>query len=152
MLSIPQKRYIDICAAKIAAPNKTREQLAAEFTCSMVTVDHAFAFGKRNDLFVLDTGEKVRLHTAELQSTVERLERILRKLMRKPRGVRRDEWHPPAAGIAAIARQLLDYRTRVMELEGLYRQTMAMQHSGPAGKPLRVQYEVVARPNGPSEN
>ncbi len=144
MLSPARARYVAICAARIASPRASREELAAQFDTTASTVDHAIDYGRSAGLFVRDACEKVTRHIAELQAVAGKLERVFNRLCRSER--------PQGAWVAALARQLLDYRTRIMELEGLYKQTVNLQHTGADGGPMRVEYELVDVVDAPGPN
>lgn len=123
MLSVAQKRYLDICIRKIAE-GETAEKLAEHFGVSRSAVDAAFRWGKRNNIFLQDTYEKIQSSIAELYAVLDKLEKIFKHLCRKPPGMLRAEWMPPASQIAAISKQILDYRTRIMEIGGIYKQAL----------------------------
>ena len=144
MLTTAQKRYVDICIRKIAK-NETAEALADHFDVSRSAIDSAFRWGKQHNLFLQDSYEQIQTSKAELNAVLERLERIFKHLCRKPPGMLRAEWKPPATQIAAISKQILDYRTRIMEISGVYKQ--ALELSGKVDNTI-----TIVRADGTEDN
>lgn len=131
MLTTAQKRYFDICAEKIANPGTTNQALADKFGASRTLVDTALRWGKRNDVFVFDSQDKLRLHQMALRETERKLYSAFQRHLRAPRDPdQRHDWKPSAGALSQLGRILLDYRTRILELEGLYKQVVTLQHSG----------------------
>ena len=62
-----------------------------------------------------------------------------------PPGMLRAEWKPPATQIAAISKQILDYRTRIMEISGVYKQ--ALEISGKVDNTI-----TIVRADGTEDN
>ena len=125
-------RYARICAARIAT-QKSEVALAEYCNVSKSSVERALAWGRRQNLFVLDSQEKLKMYLLDLADKRQLLEDALRLSARRPRGLSvQDEemWKPHGGSISALARAYLDYSTRMLELEGLYRQVVNIQHSG----------------------
>lgn len=151
MLSTTEKRYLDICIAQIAS-RESLEVVRQKFGVSRSVADRAIRWGNDRDLFRLDSTEKLRHHVAELRAVLEQVESALALHMRKPSNGKGRNWRPHAFGISSLARCILDYRTRIMELEGVYKQVVSHEHSGSDGGPIRVQYEIVQIVDAPGTN
>jgi len=151
VLTTAQKRYVDICITQ-KTTDKTNQELAKQFGVARSCIDRAIAWGREHGLYVPDT-DKLRDHILELRAVLDKLEFALERHFRQPSRKRGNaKWKPYATGIASLSNQILAYRTRIMELEGLYRNTLNLQHTGGGGGPLRIQYEVVQPVPAPSAN
>lgn len=154
VLTTTEKRYIDICVAQIASAD-TNEAIAQRFGVARTCVDRALRWGRERGLYTLDTNEKLRVHLQELGTVLRRLERAFlamdrryRKLLRngRDRATTESPTSPPFRSVrhgpkdatargsirlmVQLAERILGYRTRIMELEGIYKQVLNIQHGG----------------------
>ena len=140
VLTPTQKRYVDICTYKIAHAEIANKDIAEVFDIAPRTVDLAIAWGKRHELFRRAATDKINHHIQEIRAHLKWLESELRILKRSTR--HEGKRIPlPAAQIRAISAELRETRVVLMELEGIYRKTLNLQHTGGVGEPIR--YELV---------
>lgn len=137
MLSVKQKRYIDICLAKRMNPSRTNMELGADFGVSRTSVDRAIRYGHTFDIFAIDTLHKIETHIGELRVLLGKLEKAFAKHNRKPHGVPKS-WKPNAVDLTRLSREIRETRMLIMELEGLYKHTLSVQHGGNIGTSVVV--------------
>jgi len=151
VLTVRHKRYIEICLAKRTNPSRTNMQLAADFGISRSLVDRAFRYGQEHDIFAVDILNKVQTHISELRTLLGKLEKAFAKHSRKPRGVPKG-WKPNATDLTRLSREIRETRMLIMELEGLYKHTLSVQHGGSIGTQVVVYVPDNARDAVPSTN
>lgn len=155
-----QQRYLEQIAWQIET-GATNDDTAAHFGVAGSAIDRARAWAASLGIYHWGSAyTKVGLisHRAELGAILRRLDTVFKKLTSRPRRIKgmSDEdwaeliggWSYNSIGVAAISRQILEYRTRLMEIEGLYKQVLNVQHSDTEGglPTIRV---VIVDPEGP---
>lgn len=123
MRDTTKKKYLDICAAKIAT-NATAEQLAEQFNCGTRSVELALHWGEVNNYFVQGVKEKIDVYLAEYRELLDPQETIFFDLCKSPqskkrKGKRKRRIQYPVAQITALSRSILDIRDKIINLEGL---------------------------------
>ena len=124
--------YLAICADKIKL-KCTNEQLAENHDCNRSRVDRAIRFGIDCGYFTFELEERLSRWIADLRDDVSRLERDLKRHRRLPKNLDKAErfaWRPNYRAVTALSRVMLDHKTRLMELEGVYRQVLNIQVNG----------------------
>lgn len=154
MQTATEKRYIEIYA-EIIRSGQSAEQTAERLGIAAITAHRAVGWVRSRGLHLVDTKDKLRAHLSELGATLHKLERAFlamdrryRKLLRNGRShLEADGAAPPpfrsathgpkdsaARGsiriMALLAERILGYRTRIMELEGIYKHVLNIQHGG----------------------
>jgi len=154
VLTTTEARYIAIIREQIATA-KNNEQIASQFGVARTCVDRAIRWGRKCGLYALDSTDKLRTHLQELGAVLRKLERAFlamdrryRKLLRngRDRSVADSPTAPPFHSVrhgpkdsaargcirlmALLAERILGYRTRIMELEGIYKHVLNIQHGG----------------------
>lgn len=128
MLSPTKLRYIEICTDKINSGD-SNEQVAARFDVERRTVDRAISWGRKQGYFQ-PNAEKLKQHIAEWREHEKWLEqelRLTREKYKREDG-KRSAMHPFA--LSSLSRELREVRTKIAELEGIYKQTLNINHSG----------------------
>lgn len=128
---------LDICAEH-KATGEGREALTARLGHSDRMIQNALTWGRKQgligDRWRIGTPGSLEMHIATLRKITERLEKRLDgdltgpleevevngELAKVRRRVR-------SSDIASIAKQALDYRTRLLELEGLYQKSLEIR-------------------------
>jgi transposase-like protein len=110
----------------------TIAELAVQFDVSDSTINRALAWGRRKGFFARSATDKLQEHIGELKAQIEWLESEL-KIAKKAQ-VTTDEKTgkriklPMAAHrIGMLSRELRETRALLMELEGVYKKTVALQ-------------------------
>lgn len=132
--------YLDICADKIKL-KLTNMQLAEKHECARTRIDTALRYGTSCGFFTFELGEKLQHSIADLRDDTTRLERDLKRQRRRPRGLTDEEracWRPNHQAVAALARIILDYKTRLMELEGIYKQVLSIDVRAKVDKTITI--------------
>jgi hypothetical protein len=137
VLSPSKRRYVEICTYKINNPDTSNEKVGAHFDVERRTVDRAIAWGRKQGLFQPD-GEKLRQHIAEWREHERWLEQELRLQKRDAR--KDDGRRAPMQSFAltSLSRELREVRTKIAELEGLYKQTVNVNIGGQEGNELKL--------------
>ena len=152
MLAATEKRYIDIYSEQVKSA-QSAEEVARRLGIAAITAHRAVRWCHDRGLHILDTKDKLQAHLQELGATLHKLERAFlamdrryRKLLRNGRDRSVAPVAPPfrtashgpkdsaARGcirlMALLAERILGYRTRIMELEGIYKHVLNIQHGG----------------------
>ncbi len=133
MLTGTEKRYIEIFAEQVKS-GQTAEDLAERLGVAAITVHRAVHWCRDRGLHILDTKDKLRAHLDELGAVLHKLERAFLAMDRRYRRLLRDKKDVGARSsirlMALVAERLLGYRTRIMELEGIYKHVLNIQHGG----------------------
>lgn len=140
MFSRTQMDYLDICADKTKL-KLTNEQLAEKHGCARSRVDRAIKYGSGCGFFTVELAEKLDRWIADLRDDIARLERDLKRQRRRPRNLDPEEraaWRPSHHAVAALSRIILDYKTRLMELEGIYRQVLSVDVRGKVDQTITI--------------
>jgi len=163
VLTKAEKRKIDICADRISTPSLTIKQLCRKHSVSHHTIDKALEWGREQGFFTANSEDKIRQHICDLQKILSVLEyeykeaateaRRRRREARKYNRSHSDQKNPPFGltdAITGLARKILDYKTRIMELEGLYHKVV--EHRGEINhklsEPLMQMVVQIANFNG----
>ena len=160
MLTATEKRYIEIYAEQVKS-GQSAEEVARRLGIAAITAHRAVRWAHNRGLHILDTKDKLGGHLQELGAVLHKLERAFqamdrryRKLLRNGRSKEvapiappfRSANHGPRDGpargairlMALLAERILGYRTRIMELEGIYKHVLNIQLGGKvqiAGEP-----------------
>jgi len=154
VLTASEKRYIEIYAEQVKS-GQSAEEVARRLGVAPVTAHRAVRWAHDRGLHILDTKDKLDAHLLELGAVLRRLERAFlamdrryRKLLRngRDRAMAESPASPPfrsarhgpkdatARGsirlMVQLAERILGYRTRIMELEGIYKHVLNIQHGG----------------------
>jgi len=143
VLSQKECQYISICTERVSK-KLTYKKIAKNHNCSVSTVEAGIRWGKANGFFVANDQELLNREIAELQAIVKELEAELKRLIDRSKELKKVEakfLRGKNGGvyvnisfvsnyITGITKQLLDYRTRLMELRGLYKKTLNVELSG----------------------
>lgn len=144
VLSITHERYIDMYFAKKSG--KTTAEIAEDFDCSIRTVDSALKWcrsrrvGQRERIAELekrirDAGDDVR----RLEGDIDRVRKHITKQRVAPAG--ESAYIALNNSLIGFHRELREQKKHLAELQGIYRETVRVEHTGEDGKP--IQYEVV---------
>jgi|TARA_Y100000310_G_scaffold109452_1_gene107912 hypothetical protein len=140
MLTNKELQRIEILSWR-KAKAATIADTAAHFGLSDAGVYNAIQWGRKSGFFTEQTVDNLEKHIAEYSKAIKEIEKELRIARRAARrkylkpdgteGVRRVPL--PANIINAIFGRWNEYRTRLMELEGIYRQVVNHHFSGEIG-------------------
>ena len=131
MLTNTERRNIEICTRKIEKEEPNRI-LAEVWGVTERTIDNALAWGRRHGFFARSATDKLQEHIGELKKHIDWLEKEL-KIAEAARTFKNEETGkkvkaPMAAHrVGMLSRELRETRALVMELEGVYRKTVALQ-------------------------
>jgi hypothetical protein len=138
VLTATQNKYLQICLDYISE-KITQEQLAQKYGVNRATVVRALKWGERNSLFARNAAEKIKRELATWRDHERWLESELRLAKRESRqeeNRKRKPMHPYQ--ISIISRELREVRKTIAELEGIYKETVRLEHSGPDGGPFET--------------
>lgn len=131
MLTNTERRNIEICTRKIekAEPNRI---LAEAWGVTERTIDNALAWGRRHGFFARSATDKLQEHIGELKKQIGWLEKELRIAERARTFTDTETGKKQKAPMAAhrvgmLSRELRETRALLMELEGVYKKTVALQ-------------------------
>jgi len=154
MLTNAECRYIEICTERIANPKTLNRELGIIFDVTERTIDRAIWWGKKKGLFTKNARTKINRHISEFQKHIDFLEAELKIIDRartfktliddegnilepydvngEPRDqtkyrTKKNKLPIGPARLAAVSRELRECRVIVMELEGIYKQTVNLQ-------------------------
>lgn len=130
MLTREQHRYVSICVDRIAG--SSQKELARKYTVSESTVKNAVAWGKENGLFETDLSIKLERHIQEFRSRLAKLDEWLHKEFARDEMVREKSGGYEALAakqLVPIFEEIREHQTKIMELEGLYRQYVNIQNN-----------------------
>jgi biotin operon repressor len=137
VLTEKQQAKIAICNQYLTNPRYTLDSLAAKLSISRTTVAAAIKWGKQRGYFITDNSEKLRRNIIDIQSTLEILEKEYAAVWKEDQRRRRAEHkrnielkrqgESPknihfslTRTLTGLSKRILEYKTRIMELEGLY--------------------------------
>jgi BMFP domain-containing protein YqiC len=137
VLTTREREKVAICNKYITNPKLTYADLAKELQLSVITVKRAIAWGKEREYFITDTSEKIRRNIISMQSHLDILQReyydAAKEAQRRRREEKKYNREQKKAGektgnihfsltrtLTSLSKTILDYQTRIMELEGLY--------------------------------
>lgn len=133
MQTATERRYIEIYA-EIIRSGQSAEQTAQRLGVAAVTAHRAVRWARDRGLHLLDSKDKLRGHLAELGALLHRLERAFAVMERRYRKLLREKRDAGGRSsiriMALLAERILSIRTRIMELEGLYKHVLNIQHGG----------------------
>jgi hypothetical protein len=133
VLTATEKRYIEIFAEQVKS-GQNAEDLAERLGVAAITVHRAVHWAHARGLHILDTKDKLRAHLDELGAVLHKLERAFLAMDRRYRKLLRDKKDVGSRGsirlMALLAEKILNFRTRIMELEGIYKHVLNIQHGG----------------------
>lgn len=131
MLTNTERRNIEICTRKIEK-EEPNHVLADVWGVTERTICNALAWGRRKGFFARSATDKLQEHIGELKAQIGWLESEL-KIAKKAQ-VTTDEKTgkrvklPMAAHrVGMLSRELRETRALLMELEGVYKKTVALQ-------------------------
>lgn len=130
MLTSTKRKYTKICTIKAKEPERTNLSIAEEMGISDATVERALVWGNRIGIFDIQADEQLKREIGELQEIVKRLEARYKALDRRCKKIEGEGKTAPIHFLTAIAKTLLDYRTRLAELQGIYKKTLNLNQSG----------------------
>lgn len=135
MQTATERRYIEIYA-EIIRSGQSAEQTAARLGIAAITAHRAVRWARDRGLHLVDTKDKLRAHLHELGALLHSHERAYSDARRRYRRAMR---LGPKNGAAArgwirvmdrVGNSVLAFRTRIMELEGIYKHVLNIQHGG----------------------
>jgi transposase-like protein len=133
VLSATEKRYIEIYAEQVKSGHSA-EEVARRLGIAAITAHRAVQWAHSRGLHILDTKDKLGGHLQELGATLHKLERAFLAMDRRYRRLLREHKDVGARGsvrlLALLSERILAYRTRVMELEWIYKHVLNIQHGG----------------------
>lgn len=133
MQTATERRYIEIYA-EIIRSGQSAEQTAERLGIAAITAHRAVGWVRSRGLHLVDTKDKLRAHLHELGALLHRLERAFAVMERRYRRLLRDHRDAGARSsiriMVQLAERILSIRTRVMELEGIYKHVLNIQHGG----------------------
>lgn len=133
MQTATERRYIEIYA-EIIRTGQSAEETARRLGVAAVTAHRAVHWARDRGLHLLDSKDKLRNHLAELGALLHRLERAFGAMDRRYRRLLREKKESGGRSsiriMALLSERILAIRTRVMELEGLYKHVLNIQHGG----------------------
>jgi hypothetical protein len=142
VLSQKEFRYIQICTEKITH-KKTNEELAEQFGITRTSVDHALKYGKQNGFFNAKAGEVVLEELGILQSewkylqkSKRRLERYIKAQEQAAKESGKPIPKPPIYDIERLEKSILEFRTRISELRGIYKKVVNIHQTTEEQNPL----------------
>lgn len=133
MLTTTQKRYIDIFGY-VVKTGFSAEEAARQLGIAAITAHRAVRWCHDRGLHILDTKDKLQTHLWELGAALRMAERFARisdkrsrRLIRLGKEAGGRAW--AKVGLLALDR-VKEIRTRIMELEGIYKHVLNIQHGG----------------------
>ena len=137
MLSATERRRIDICIAyKTETPRPTQVSLAQRFGVAPVTVNKAIHWGEQFGLFTDDISMRLQYQLAEWRDHLKFLESELRLTKRISRSESGKRYPISHNALKTLSSEIREVRTRIDELEGIYKQTVNVNVAGHDGGPL----------------
>lgn len=132
MLTNTERRNIEICTRHMDDQDITIAELAVKFGVSDSTVNRALAWGRRHGFFARSATDKLQEHIGELKKQIDWLEAELKiaeasRIMRDEKTGRKFKVPMAAQRIGVILKELRETRALLMELEGVYKKTIALQ-------------------------
>ncbi|MDD4986808.1 MAG: hypothetical protein PHQ43_13740 [Dehalococcoidales bacterium] len=132
MLTNSERRNIEICTRHMDDENITIAQLAKQFGISDSTINRALAWGRRHGFFARSATDKLQEHIGELKKQIDWLEAELKiaeaaRVIRDEKTGKKIKVPMAAQRIGVILKELRETRALLMELEGVYKKTVALQ-------------------------
>jgi len=164
VLTKKQKENFDICNEYLANPRSTLEQLATKMQVSRRTVTRAIEWGQQQGFFISDSAEKIKKNIIDIQSTLEVLETEYQEVWKEQKRRRREQKRlnreakkngktPEnitfglARTLSMLSKRILEYKTRIMELEGLYSKLFGKVTSpGGISSPITQMLNIITGP------
>lgn len=124
MLSAEHSRYVSMCIDKISS-GETNKELARRYGVSESTVKNAVAWGRDNGVFDTDITVKLEKHIQAFRKRLAMLDEYLKSEFERNEKIRvsTDGFEAlPSKQLIMIFQEIREHQTKVMELEGIYRQ------------------------------
>jgi hypothetical protein len=149
MLSRIELRKLSICRDLIAG-DTTEKEIAKKYNVNERTVRTALAWGRNRGLFIADNKEKIERNICDLQKILSTLERQYKIVDRAARKRSKKDKFGLQSILIGLSKNILLYKTRIMELEGLYHKVVEhrgeIQHT--LNEPLRQMMLQITSYNG----
>jgi hypothetical protein len=131
MLTNTERRNIEICTRKIEKEEPSHV-IAEVYGVNTRTIDRALAWGRRHGFFARSATDKLQEHIGELKKQIDWLEKELRiaekaRSLKDKQSGKRIKVPMAAHRVGMLSRELRETRALLMELEGVYKKTVALQ-------------------------
>lgn len=131
MLTNTERRNIEICTRKIEK-EEINKVIAEAYGVTERTIDSALAWGRRHGFFARSATDKLQEHIGELKKQIDWLEAELKiaeaaRIIRDEKTGKKIKVPMAAHRVGMLSRELRETRALLMELEGVYKKTVALQ-------------------------
>ncbi len=131
MLTNTERRNIEICTRKIEK-EEINKVIAEAYGVTERTIDSALAWGRRHGFFARSATDKLQEHIGELKKQIDWLEAELKiaeaaRIIRDEKTGKKIKVPMAAHRVGTLSRELRETRALLMELEGVYKKTVALQ-------------------------
>lgn len=136
MLTKSERQKLLICNEYLATRSTNRD-LAKKFNLAECTIARALAWGREQGMFESDTEQKIRQNILELQKILSGLEKEYQACLRasqKQRKTNKKYTFGLTYNLSGLAKRILEYKTRILELEGLYHKVIELKGGKDTGK------------------
>jgi len=128
VLTPTDKRRLDICADRIADPTISQADLGKKYNLSRQSIVVALNWGRDQGFFTADSSRKLNEHILRLtrirDALVDEMLHAIKKARAKPPKNKKlhlvDDTYNYQKNIVRLSKSIMDYETRIMELENIY--------------------------------
>ena len=134
MLSVTKQKYIKYFFDQVEGLTIT--QIAEKYQTSERTVTRGLAWCRKQRFSEVSSGESLRTHIADIKDDIGRIERNIKRLEKDlkdgPSDVRGgySSYLSLNNSLIGFYRELRSHKVYLAELEGVYKNTLNIQHSG----------------------
>jgi len=128
VLSTIERRYVAICTDRVTSP-LTLDDLATKYGISRRQIARALKWGEERNIYHDADAVRINNHIIDLQNKLAVLEREFERVAKGCAKLGKKQRWGLQTVLCGLAKYMLEYKTRIMELEGIYHQVVEHQGS-----------------------